>query len=116
MRTVRDDEMVKARGHAVVAAALALVFGAFGVRSLAGQSDRPRFDVVSVKSTPSEVQGFGGLEFLPGGVVRGDRVPLFLLINTAYDLSWTQLDSESDLLDERFVIAARAHASAIAQE
>ena len=76
--------------------------------TISGQTKQPRFDVASIKPIPPDVQRPGYVAFLPGGVVRGAGVSLFLVITRAYNLSWKQLAGDSELLKERFDIDARA--------
>lgn len=113
-----------ARAFGVVALALAFVGLGMAVAGtvqagtgpLGAHAPLPRFAVVSIKPTPAEARGYRGVEFLPGGTVRGTNVPIFLMIVGAYDLSWKQLDSVSvsgDLLNERYDIEARADAGAL---
>ena len=78
--------------------------------SLAAQADR--FEVASVKPNTSSTRGTRGIEVLPGGVVRGTNVPLFILVQTAYGLRAKQLD-DAPVLNERFDINAKAGASAL---
>jgi uncharacterized protein (TIGR03435 family) len=78
--------------------------------SLGAQADR--FEVASVKPNTSATRGTRGIEVLPGGVVRGTNVPLFILVQTAYGLRAKQLD-DAPLLNERFDINAKAGAGAL---
>ena len=105
-----------ARSRARSSRALALVFTALAVHTIGGQTERTRFEVASIKPSPQDARGFGGVEFLPGGVVRGTSVPLFFLIATAYNVEARQLEGEFDLLNERFDVDAKANASALPPE
>jgi uncharacterized protein (TIGR03435 family) len=105
------------RSAAFGVAAIAVALMSIALASVNAQREPARFEVVSVKPaapTPG-VRGFG-LQFLPGGVVRGNRVPLFAMIATAYHVPWNRVEGDSDLLAERFDIDARAGASALPLE
>ena len=112
---LRGNESRRSAAFGVVAITAALV--SILVATMNGQAEPPRFEVASVKPVPAEAtRGFGGVEFLPGGVVRGTRVPLFLLVTAAYDIGLKQLHWESDLLTERFDIDARVDPKALPPE
>jgi len=74
------------------------------------QHERPRFEVASIKPA-AEGRGFGGPLVYPGGVVRHQRVPLWLLIAVAYDVSYMRVDGKSDLLKDSYAIEAKADAA-----
>jgi uncharacterized protein (TIGR03435 family) len=102
---------------------------AFGIAAIAGalvsitfasvhaQPERRRFEVASIKPAAPENRNVGGmaaaLVFLPGGTVRGTAVPLRFVITRAYNIQLRNLEGESDLLNERFAIDARAGAGAL---
>ena len=91
----------------IIAAAIVVTMSC----TLAGaQADR--FEVASVKPNTSGTRGTKGIEILPGGVLRGTNVPLFILVQTAYGLQAKQLD-DAPLLNERFDINAKAGAGAL---
>jgi len=95
---------------------VAIVVSSMTFATMSGQTERARFEVASVKPSPPDVQRPGYVAFLPGGVVRGTGVSLFLIVTRAYNLSWKQLAGESDLLKERFDIDARADVRALPAE
>jgi uncharacterized protein (TIGR03435 family) len=80
---------------------------------LFAQDARPRFDAVTVKPSPASSEGYAGLQYLPGGVVRGRRVTIKMLIEEAYGLSYRQLEGDKNLLLARFEIEARADSQAV---
>jgi uncharacterized protein (TIGR03435 family) len=103
----------RAAAVGAVALALTLVFTVLAANSVYGQVVLARFEVASIKPSPVNVRGAfqTAPELLPGGVIRATRMPLFLLINAAYGLSWKQLVWEQDVANERFDIDARAGAN-----
>jgi uncharacterized protein (TIGR03435 family) len=84
------------------------------IASVDAQREPARFEVASVKpAAPAEARSFTGVAFLPGGVVRGTRTPLWSVITRAYDVNWKHLDGDSDLLNERYDIEAKADTRAL---
>src|SRR5262245_43610172 len=106
---VRTPRRSAALGVVAIAAALVSI----ALARVDAQREPVRFDVASVKPASTEGRGFGGPVFLPGGVVRAERVPLWFLIAVAYDTHWNQVEGQSDLLSERFAIDARASTGAL---
>jgi uncharacterized protein (TIGR03435 family) len=95
---------------AVAAIAVALI--SITLAGVDAQSTRARFEVASVKfAAPQDRPGW--VAFLPGGLVRGTAVPLRFVISRAYDVPWKQLEGESDLLNLRYTIQARADVRAL---
>jgi uncharacterized protein (TIGR03435 family) len=111
---VRVHEPRRSAALAAVVTTAALV--SMALATINGQTEHLRFEVASVKPARGDATGYRGIAFLPGGVVRGSQVPLSFLITRAYDLSWKQLVSDSDLLNERFEIEARADVRALPPE
>jgi uncharacterized protein (TIGR03435 family) len=91
----------------IVAAIVVTLAGA----ALGAQADR--FEVASVKPSPSSARGAPPLEILPGGSVRGTSVPLWWVVQIAYGLRMKQLDWDSPLLDERYDINAKAGSNGV---
>ena len=93
-------------------AAIAAVLISITFVGVDGQSTRARFEVASVKfAAPQDRPGW--VAFLPGGLVRGTAVPLRFVISRAYDVPWKQLEGDSELLNLRYTIEARADVRAL---
>jgi uncharacterized protein (TIGR03435 family) len=112
---VRGHEPRRSAAFGIVAIAVAVM--SITLASVHAQPERPRFEVASVKPAAPENRNLGGmaavLVFLPGGTVRGTAVPLRFVITRAYNIQLRNLEGESDLLNERFAIDARAGAGAL---
>jgi uncharacterized protein (TIGR03435 family) len=94
---------------------LAVALTSIALAGADAQPQRPRFEVVSIRPSTSQAPGLG-LQFFPGGVARGARVPVRGLIAVAYGVSWKHIEGNSDLLDQQFAIDARADVSALPPE
>jgi uncharacterized protein (TIGR03435 family) len=101
------------RSTALGLTAIAVALTSIMLAAVGARQEHTRFEVASIKPAPPEGVGFGGIQFLPSGVVQGTRVPLRALIATAYDIQWRHIEGPSNLLGERFAIEARASASAL---
>jgi len=89
--------------------AVVVVLASIAIASVSAQREPPRFEVASVKlSAPTGTRGFTGVGFFPGGVVRGTQTPLWGVIASAYGINWRHLDSNSELLNQRYDIEAKA--------
>jgi uncharacterized protein (TIGR03435 family) len=97
------------------AVAIAVALASMTLARVNAQPERPRFEVASVKlSAPTtETRGFTGVAFLPGGVIRGTRTPLWGVIASAYDINWKNLEGDSDVLNVRYDIEAKADTRAL---
>ena len=93
-------------------AAIAAVLISITFVGVDAQSTRARFEVASVKfAAPQDRPGW--VAFLPGGLVRGTAVPLRFVISRAYDVPWKQLEGDSELLNLRYTIQAKADVRAL---
>ena len=91
---------------------IAVALFAITLASVDAQQTRARFEVASVKFAAPEDRP-GWIAFLPGGLVRGTAVPLQFVIARAYDVPWKQLEGDSELLNLRYTIQARADVHAL---
>jgi uncharacterized protein (TIGR03435 family) len=73
----------------------------FTVGAASGQADRTpvRFDVASVKVSPSSGGRFPGRSFLPGGRFTATGLTVRALIQIAYDVPAVMISGASNLLD-----------------
>jgi len=108
---VGGEEQRRSAAFGLTAIAVALV--SITIASVDAQQDTARFEVASVKLASPGGQGFTGIAFLPGGVVRGTRTPLWGVISSAYDINWRHLEGNSELLNVRYDIEAKADTRAL---
>ena len=117
-RLVGAGRSEPSRSAALGVLALAVLFVTISFASVSAQQKPARFEVASVRpATASAARGFEGVEFLPGGTVRGTRVPIMFLVALAYDVHYRFVNGGSEaiekLLIERFAIDAKASTSAL---
>jgi uncharacterized protein (TIGR03435 family) len=106
----RNHETRRSAAFGGIVIAVALI--AITLASVDAQQTRARFEVASVRfAAPEERPGW--VAFLPGGLVRGTAVPLRFMISRAYDVPWKQLEGDSQLLNLRYTIQARADVHAL---
>ncbi|MGH9241192.1 MAG: TIGR03435 family protein, partial [Vicinamibacterales bacterium] len=94
---------------------IGVAFLSVTLANVGAQTKPVRFEVASIKPAPPGASLFSNVEFLPGGVVRGDAVPVFALVAAAYDIPWGVVESESRVMNERFAVEARAGAGTQAE-
>jgi len=102
----------EARSAKVGGIVIAVALIAIALASVDAQQTRARFEVASVKFAAPEDRP-GWVAFLPGGLVRGTAVPLRFVIARAYNVPWKQLEGDSQLLNLRYTIQARADVHAL---
>ncbi|HKE83259.1 MAG TPA: M56 family metallopeptidase [Vicinamibacterales bacterium] len=100
------------RSAAFAGIAIALALLSIALARVGAQAERPRFDVASIKPAAAGTR-FDGPLIYPGGVVRHSRVPLFFLIAVAYDVPFMRVESNSDVVNQRYAIDARADSGAL---
>ena len=106
------------RSAALGILALAVMFLTISLATADAQQKPARFEVASVRpATAPATPGSGGVEFLPGGTVRANRVPVMFLVAVAYDIPSRFVNGASDgvekLMGERFAIDAKASTTAL---
>jgi uncharacterized protein (TIGR03435 family) len=96
----------------------AVLFAAIGAAASihAQSSAAPTFSAASIKANPSTVPGPLGWQFLPGGRLRIQNMPLYMIVATAYNVPFqsSRLTGGPDWIrGQRFDIDATAEPGAI---
>jgi uncharacterized protein (TIGR03435 family) len=92
------------------------IVGAIAPTTAQSSETRQEFEVASIKSRGPFKPGMTGVQFLPGGFMRAENSPVYLLIMAAYNLSPKQLEFKNlqnqsgfkDFMNEVFDIEAKA--------